>query len=258
MKSKKYEQKQKQKYYTNIKDINSHLDSVSKLVLGLKKKRKSSEKIENQLSKRKAILNNEETKALKQLKLEKKNKINKEKIKVNLLRNKELLEKKKLNDQINLKNQKSKNNIMKKEIDNSLKNWKISVKTKNKEGADKLKEQRKIIESIRLSGRNDMINMNKKKHDLIIYDHLQSEEKRKLEEYHKKLKIKKILENKIKKEIDLKQFFDNKIDRQNRENEELIKRIKDHNPEFEIAISSERKRRKSCKNLKTKISFKKI
>ena len=248
MNDKKKDQRQKSKYEKNIKDIQEDLEALNKCLLELRKKRRNSEKFEKQLSRRGRILNNEESKCSKRHELIAKSKENKEKIKVNLLRNKELLEMKKRKDEINLEKQKTKNITLKAEINNSLKNWKTNVKNKNKEGADKLKEERKIIENIKVSGKKDMLNINRKKHDLIINNHLQNEEKRKIEEYKKKVRIKNLLEIKIQKEIDLKQFFDNKIDRRNKENDEVLKRIKDFNPQFQIVntYSEHKRRRKSC------------
>ena len=240
------------------KNIDLDIDSLNKYLSEIKRNRRNSEKIERQLSKRKLLLNKEEIKAEKHMKLEEKNKINKEKIKVNLLKDKELLEKKKKADEMHLERQKSKNSIIKQEIDNSLKNWKNNVKTKNKEEADRVKEERKIIEIIKDCEKKDIKNNNRKKHDLIIWDHLQGEEKKKIDEKQRKLQIKKQLEDKIQKEIDLKQLFDNKIIRRNKENEEIIKRIKDFNPHFQI-FNNDKRRKKSCNTPKVrKISFRKF
>ena len=246
MNDKKREQRSKFKYNKNIKDIKEDLEILNKYILELRKKRRNSDKFEKQLSKRKR-LNNEESRCSKKSELVEKNRENKAKIKVNLLKSKELLELKRKNEEIDLEKLKEKNNIIKTEINNSLKNWKINLKKKSKEGADKLKEEKKLIENIRISGKKDLMNINRQKHDLIINNHLKNEEKRKIEEYQKKLRIKNILEKKIQKEIDLKQFFDNKIDRQNKENDELLKRIKCFNPQFQIVkgYADQQSRRKS-------------
>ena len=117
-------------------------------------------------------------------------------------------------------------------------------KNEKKEEADKTKEERKIIDSIAKSGKKDVIDKNRLKHDMIINDHLQNEEKRKIEEKNKKMKIRCQLEDKIKREINLKKKYDDKINRTNKENDLILKRIKDYNPEFQI--SSHKKRRTSC------------
>ena len=244
MRTSQQEQREKELYDKKLAKIDSDLDCLNKFLLEIKKKRKFSERMENQLSKRKKLLNKEEIKVGKQLKLVEKNKEFKEQIKVNLLKNKEILEKKKAEDERHLAKQKTKNNIMKNEIQNSLKNWKNNLKIKNKEGADKAKEERKIIDSITKSGKKDAIDKNRLKHDMIIYDHLQNEEKRKIEEKNKKMKIRCQLEDKIKREINLKKKYDDKINRTNKENDLILKRIKDYNPEFQI--SSHKKRRTSC------------
>ena len=239
-----------------MKSIDIDIDSLNKYLSEIRRNRRNSEKIEGQLSKRKLILNNEEIRAEKLQKLDEKNKEFKEKIKVNLKKDKEILEKKKKTDEMTLELQKSKNNIMKQEIDTSLKNWKIKVKTKNKEEANKAKEKRKLIENIKKSEIKELKNNNKKKHDFIILDQLKSEEKRKIGVKNRKMQIKKELECKIKKEMDLMQFLDEKINRQNKENDELLKRIKDFNPHFQIS-NFETIRKKSCYTPKMKkISFK--
>ena len=122
------EQRQKFKYEKDIKDIKEDLETLNKYLLELRKKRRNSEKFEKQLSRRGRILNNEESKCSKRYELIAKSKENKEKIKVNLLRNKELLEMKKRKDEINLEKQKTKNITLKTEISNSLKSWKIKIK----------------------------------------------------------------------------------------------------------------------------------
>ncbi len=244
MRTSQQEQKGKELIDKKLAKIDNDLDYLNKYLLEIKKKRKYSERMENQLSKRKKLLNKEEIKVGRQLKLEEKNKEIKEQIKVHLLRNKEILEKKKIADELYFKRQRTKNNIMKKEMENSLKSCKNILKTKKKEEADKTKEERKIIDSIAKSGKKDVIDKNRLKHDMIINDHLQNEEKRKIEEKNKKMKIRFELEDKIKREIYLKQKLDDKINRTNKENNEIIKRLKDYNPEFEI--SAHKTRRKSC------------
>ena len=241
----------------DTKNIDIDIDSLNKYLLEIKKNRRNSEKIEKQLSKRKLLLNKEEMKVEKQIKIEEKNKINIEQIKVNLLKNKQILEKKKETDKINLERQKSKNSIIKQEIDISLKSWKNNVKSKNKEEADRVKEERKLIENIKKSEKKDIKNNNRIKHDLIIWDHLKCEEKKKFVEKNRKMQIKKQLEEKIQKEIDLKQILHDKINKQNIENDEIIKRIKGYNPHFQL-INMDKKRQKSCNTPKVrKISFKK-
>ena len=54
--------------------------------------------------------------------------------------------------------------------------------------------------------------------------------------------------------MDLKQLLDNKISRRNKENDEIIKRIKDYNPQFQI-INADKKRKKSCNTPKIKKYF---
>ena len=246
---------------SKIKKINRDIDSLNKFLLEIKRNRRYSEKIETQLSKRKQILNNEEIKIEKHQEIATKLKESKEKIKVNLIKNKEILEKKKQNDKINLERQKTKNNQIKQGIDNSLKSWKNNLKTKNKEEADKIKEERKLIENIKNIEKKEVKNYKRQKHDLIIMDHLQNEEKKKNEEKKRKLQIKKQLENKIKKEIDLKQLLDDKINRRNKENDEIVKRIKDYNPQFQIIEFNKfnKKRIKSSHTPKAKkITFKNI
>ena len=65
------------------------------------------------------------------------------------------------------------------------------------------------------------------------------------------MQIKKQLEDKIKKEMDLQNFFYDKINKQNKENDEIVKRIKIINPQFEINNIKKRKT-KSCIKLRKK------
>ena len=58
------------------------------------------------------------------------------------------MENKKKNDLINLEKQKSKNSNLKIRLAKSLKNWKTSVSKRNKEEADKIKEERAKIRTL--------------------------------------------------------------------------------------------------------------
>ena len=71
----------------------------------------------------------------------------------------------------------------------------------------KLRKKEKSLKILKKKEKKQIKNKNRKSHDLIIKDQLQNEEKKKIEEKNRKMQIKKQLEDKIKKEMDLKNFF---------------------------------------------------
>ena len=122
-------------------------DSIEQLnsLVGSKPSAQWTEKDEKILHYRNKILNMEENKIAKKLELVSKNKEKYQKIRVNINKDRKIMENKKKNDLINLEKQKSKNSNLKIRLDKSLKNWKTSVSKRNKEEADKIKEERNKI-----------------------------------------------------------------------------------------------------------------
>ena len=132
----------------NTEFIGDSIEKLNKYLSDLKKDRLRTEKDELLLNYRNKILNMEENRAAKKLELEAKNHEKKEKIRINMTNDKKLILEKKKNDLINLEKQKNKNSNLKSDIDKSLKSWKASVTRKNKDEADKIKEERNQIRNL--------------------------------------------------------------------------------------------------------------
>ena len=142
---------------------------------------------------------------------------------------KKIMQEKKQNDLINLQKQKSKNSTIKNEIDKSLKTWKKNITKKNKNEADKLKEERNQIRTIINETKEKNNNFNKEMHDSVQLSHLQIAEQKRNEEYQKKLQLKREIEEQIQKELALKSELESKINQQQKKNQEIIDRIKNYN-----------------------------
>ncbi len=209
--------------------IEDSIEQLNKYLSDLKKDRQRTEKDERLLQYRNNILNMEENKAAKKLENAAKNQEKKDKIRVNINKDKKVMLEKKKSDLANLEKQKNKNSNMKNEIDNSLKNWKINVTRKNKNEADKIKEERNQIQNLINETREKNINLNKEMHDSVQLDHLQVAEQKRYEDYLKKLQLKKEIEEEIQKELALKNELDLKINEHQKKNQAIVDRIKNYN-----------------------------
>ena len=72
-------------------------------------------------------------------------------------------------------------------------------------------------------------NLNKEMHDSVQLSHLQMAEIKRNEEYQKKLKLKKEIEEQIQKELTLKNEIESKINNQQKKNNEIMVRLKNYN-----------------------------
>ena len=213
----------------NQEFIEDSIEQLNKYLSDLKKDRQRTEKDEKLLNYRNKILNMEENKAAKKLELVAKNQEKKKIIRVNMNKDRKIMEDKKRSDLINLEKQKNKNSNLKNKIDISLKNWKTNVSKKNKDEADKIKEERNQIRSLINETKEKNNNFNKEMHDSVQLNHLQFAEQKRYEDYLKKLQLKKEIEEQIQKELALKSELDLKIDEHQRKNQEIINRIKSFN-----------------------------
>ena len=100
---------------------------------------------------------------------------------------------------------------------------------KNKEEADKIKEERTKIRTLINETREKNNNLNKEMHDSVQLSHLQMAEIKRNEEYQKKLKLKKEIEEQIQKELALKNEIESKINNQQKKNNEIMVRLKNYN-----------------------------
>ena len=213
----------------NEEFIEDSIEQLNKYLSDLKKDRQRTEKDEKLLNYRNKILNMEENKAAKKLELVAKNQEKKQKIRVNMNKDRKIMEDKKRNDLINLEKQKNKNSNLKNKIDISLKNWKTNVSKKNKDEADKIKEERNQIRSIINETKEKNNNINKEMHDSVQLSHLQIAEQKRNEEFQKKLKLKREIEEQIQKELALKNELELKINEQQKKNQEIIERLRNYN-----------------------------
>ena len=175
----------------NEEYLEDSIEQLNKYLADLKRDRQKSEKDEKLLNYRNKILNMEENKISKKLELVAKNQEKKEKIRVNMNKDKKIMQEKKKNDLVDLEKQKNKNYNMKNEIDKSLKSWKNNVSKKNKDEAEKIKEERNQIRNLINETKERNTNFNKEMHDSVQLSHLQMAEQKRNEEYQKKLFIEK-------------------------------------------------------------------
>lgn len=213
----------------NPQEVDEDLDKLTKILADLQKDRKESEKNEKILNNRNRILNHNEAKASKKLELENRNKENIERIRVNVLSNKERVEINKKKKAEHLKEQHKK---IVGEYENSkkvLSEVRPNVIKRNKKDGEKAKNDRTEMEKIVDEKKQKFFEQRKGVHDLVQLEREQGLEKRKSDEMKKKLLLKKQLEEKIQKEIELKNALDMKISSQQKKNEEIQKRIQDIN-----------------------------
>ena len=219
----------KDKASNNEEFLDDSIEQLNRYLSDLKKDRQRTEKDEKLLNYRNRILNMEESKAAKKLELVAKNQEKKERIRVNMKNDKKIMQQKRQNDLINLEKQKNKNSTIKNEIDKSLKNWKKNVTKKNKNEADKIKEERNQIRTLINETKEKNNNFNKEMHDSVQLSHLQIEERKRNEEYQKKLKLKREIEEQIQKELALKSEIESRINQHQKNNQEIVDRIKNYN-----------------------------
>ena len=206
--------------------LEDSIEQLNKYLSDLKKDRQRTEKDEKLLNYRNKVLNMEENKVAKKVENVQKNQEKKEKIRVNINNDKKIMQEKKKNDLINLQKQRTKNSNIKSEIDKSLKNWKINITRKNKDEADKIKEERNQIRNLINETREKNNNFNKEMHDSVQLSHLQVAEQKRMEEYQKKLLLKKEIEEEIQKELALKNQLEERINIHQKKNQEIVDRIK--------------------------------
>jgi hypothetical protein len=103
------------------------------------------------------------------------------------------------------------------------------VSKKNKEEADKIKEERTKIRTLINETKEKNNNFNKEMHDSVQLSHLQIAEIKRNEEYQKKLKLKREIEEQIQKELALKNEIESKINNQQKKNHEIMERLKNYN-----------------------------
>ena len=190
-----------------------------------KKDRVKSQKDEQLLTNKMKLLSQEEKKVKRKISQEYKNNENAERIRVNVLKNKEMVEEARRLKALYLEEQRIQNNHQRDGIRITLSNWRNELAGKKQNEAVKAKMEKNEIEKIIQMKKIEKENENKKMHDKVKKDYFEKEQKKKKDDYLKKLKMKKELENKIKNELNTKNNIDNSINTYQEKSIQILQRI---------------------------------
>ena len=171
------------------------------------------------------LLSQEEKKVKRKISQEYKNNENAERIRVNVLKNKEMVEEAKRLKALYLEEQRIQNNHQRDGIRITLSNWRNELAEKKQNEAVKAKMEKNEIEKIIQMKKIEKENENKKMHDKVKKESFEKEQKKKKDDYLRKLKMKKELENKIKNELNTKSNIDNSINTYQEKSIQILQRI---------------------------------
>ena len=171
------------------------------------------------------LLSQEEKKVKRKISQEYKNNENAERIRVNVLKNKEMVEEARKLKALYLEEQRIQNNHQRDGIRITLSNWRNELAEKKQNEAVKAKMEKNEIEKIIQMKKIEKENENKKMHDKVKKEYFEKEQKKKKDDYLRKLKMKKELENKIKNELNTKSNIDNSINTYQEKSIQILQRI---------------------------------
>ena len=171
------------------------------------------------------LLSQEEKKVKRKISQEYKNNENAERIRVNVLKNKEMVEEARKIKALYLEEQRIQNNHQRDGIRITLSNWRNELAEKKQNEAVKAKMEKNEIEKIIQMKKIEKENENKKMHDKVKKEYFEKEQKKKKDDYLRKLKMKKELENKIKNELNTKSNIDNSINTYQEKSIQILQRI---------------------------------
>ena len=171
------------------------------------------------------LLSQEEKKVKRKISQEYKNNENAERIRVNVLKNKEMVEEARRLKALYLEEQRIQNNHQRDGIRITLSNWRNELAEKKQNEAVKAKMEKNEIEKIIQMKKIEKENENKKMHDKVKKEYFEKEQKKKKDDYLRKLKMKKELENKIKNELNTKSNIDNSINTYQEKSIQILQRI---------------------------------
>ncbi len=171
------------------------------------------------------LLSQEEKKVKRKISQEYKNNENAERIRVNVLKNKEMVEEARKLKALYLEEQRIQNNHQRDGIRITLSNWRNELAEKKQNEAVKAKMEKNEIEKIIQMKKIEKENENKKMHDKVKKEYFEKEQKKKKDDYLRKLKMKKELENKIKNELNEKSIIDNSINTYQEKSIQILQRI---------------------------------
>lgn len=184
-----------------------------------------SQKDEQLLTNKMKLLSQEEKKVKRKISQEYKNNENAERIRVNVLKNKEMVEEARRVKALYLEEQRIQNNHQRNGIRITLSNWRNELAEKKQNEAVKAKMEKNEIEKIIQMKKIEKENENKKMHDKVKKEYFEKEQKKKKDDYLRKLKMKKELENKIKNELNTKSNIDNSINTYQEKSIQILQRI---------------------------------
>ena len=184
-----------------------------------------SQKDEQLLTNKMKLLSQEEKKVKRKISQEYKNNENAERIRVNVLKNKEMVEEARKLKVLYLEEQRIQNNHQRDGIRITLSNWRNELAEKKQNEAVKAKMEKNEIEKIIQMKKIEKENENKKMHDKVKKEYFEKEQKKKKDDYLRKLKMKKELENKIKNELNEKSIIDNSINTYQEKSIQILQRI---------------------------------
>ena len=190
-----------------------------------KKDRVKSQKDEQLLTNKMKLLSQEEKKVKRKISQEYKNNENAERIRVNVLKNKEMVEEARRLKALSLEEQRIQNNHQRDGIRITLSNWRNELAEKKQNEAVKAKMEKNEIEKIIQMKKIEKENENKKMHDKVKKEYFEKVQKKKKDDYLRKLKMKKELENKIKNELNTKSNIDNSINTYQEKSIQILQRI---------------------------------
>lgn len=209
----------------NKDEIDNEIEELRQKYMVLKKDRLISQKQEKVLSNKMKLLSQEEIKVNKRKVTDNKNNNEKEMIRVNVLKNKEMVNAAKKRNEKNLMLMKKKVEDKKETTRNTMSNWRGQIIQKNLDKMIENKQRQNEIKKLILLNKEDELRKARMMHDKVRQEYDEREMKKKKEIEEKKIKIRNDLQLKIKYETVIKQDLDNKINGYHEKGLKIIQRI---------------------------------
>ena len=220
-----YENEQENLNDNEDEEDDNYLQELHLKLAEMKKERKEAQKNAQILDNRINMLKNEEEKRWKNIE-NKKKKVNEKYIYLkNVADNMKQLENAKLKKEKEIEEKKQNNQKLKNEIKNGIEQKKIEKQNQINEDAKLLKLQRQYNEQLIEFLNNEKIINNKSKCAIIKSQHSIEKEKKKLLERERKTKLKEKLEKQLLEEYRLKEEADQKKNKAEKEETEVLKRL---------------------------------
>ena len=160
-------------------DIEDELSELRRQYADIRRDRAKSQKDEKYLKNKMTLLNKEESKISKKIKLNVSNIENKERIRVNVLKNKEMVDNMKREREAQLEINKKKIKERKDKCETSLSNWRNQLSDHKLKIANLTKSEQKSNENKILKYKQNISNKKKELHDKVIFNLKDSAQKEK-------------------------------------------------------------------------------